>query len=1037
MKTPTSLRIRQIITPAAISAVLLAANSAFATTSTWSGTGTLWDAQANYLSTPTFSTTNDLNFGAINSSTSVVLSATTVGTINVQSLYFGTTSNTGTGTESITFKGDGTAGDTIVNLSKNIYLPSTTSSVVTLGSDLTINLTNEKHTVSYQANSSITSTPAVLPVLVIASKLTGGGASTNFTGGYSQLGSTSSVSAAPAIVLSNNSNTVDTTYTIAGLFSYTSINNTGAGAGASALGISNASSGAISLGNGGRFSYIGSGDQTTNRAITYGGANAINNYATSSSNLTFNGTFTTAATAANTFSFGVSNGNTITMASGFGNGTGAGIYSLTKSAGTAYYDANGVYRSGDGNGTLVLTGAFTYTGTTTVASGTLQVGNGTSGNLINSGGTYSALNFTTSGGTFNVNEASGVSQNMGSLTFTAGDGNVQSTNNGGNSTLTFTSLAGSSKGATGNFVTTNGVNGSTNKIVLTGQATGVLGARYFYEGNSSSASFAYYDSTGYVRGINYGTDSNTQNNTTGAAFTSGNSVQVGTTNVTGQSSVSIGTLQIADTSTVSLATGATLTVGGILKSGGNASTISSGTITTGNSNELVIRVDQASDTLTIASSLASTSGAGLTKSGLGTLKLTGTNSLTGSVYINSGVLQFQKSNLPNAGGGYWYLGNAKLESLSGNTSTYATLSLVGSGTLQVDADTLTFANSTNLNSSGVNTLTVGGAGNVVFSGAVTGAGSGLTKFGSGTVTLSNAANTYSGPTTVNEGQLTLNGALAVDTGVTVNSGATLAGSGTANGTVTGTNATINGNGLTLGSTTLNGTSTLSGYNIASSVTVNSGTTVLTGTTKSTSALTVSAGATLDANGMIIGSASVSGLLKGNSTVTGNLTLTSGTLSPGNSPGITTVQGDFTMNHTSTLVAQVSGAVAGDSYDQVKVSGNVSLDGALDLSALSGLTLGDKITLIDNTGTGTTTGYFSTIITNGSTYTLSSNSDFTFTAGATEYLLSFSSNADGDSSYNDVTLTVVPEPGTWVMLVGGIGMLAFGQRLRRRGDQTNF
>ncbi|XHR27688.1 MAG: beta strand repeat-containing protein [Chthoniobacteraceae bacterium] len=320
----------------------------------------------------------------------------------------------------------------------------------------------------------------------------------------------------------------------------------------------------------------------------------------------------------------------------------------------------------------------------------------------------------------------------------------------------------------------------------------------------------------------------------------------------------------------------------------------------------------------------------------------------------------------------------------------------------------------------------------VLSGVLSGDGATLTKTGLGTLSLT-AANTYSGPTFVNAGELSVNSSLA-SSAVTVASGATLSGSGTVNGATTVNGGTINGRSLNLGATTLHGTSTLSGYNLASNVTVASGTTSLSGTTKSTSTLSVAAGATLNANGTIDGSASISGLMKGTSTVTGNLTLTSGTLAPGNSPGITTVEGNFTTDAFSTLVAEVSGTVAGTSYDQVKVSGNVSLAGILDLSTLSGLTMGSKIILIDNTGSGTTAGYFSTIITTGSTYTATSNADYTFTVAGTEYLLSYSSNTGGDGYANDVTLTVVPEPGTWAMLVGGIGMLAFGQRMRRRGDR---
>ncbi|XHR27174.1 MAG: PEP-CTERM sorting domain-containing protein [Chthoniobacteraceae bacterium] len=363
----------------------------------------------------------------------------------------------------------------------------------------------------------------------------------------------------------------------------------------------------------------------------------------------------------------------------------------------------------------------------------------------------------------------------------------------------------------------------------------------------------------------------------------------------------------------------------------------------------------------------------------------------------------------------------------GTAGTYnlTAAGLAGSGTMTNNATGATAAS-----------LTLNGTTTNTFSGVISDCGTtaplSLT-LSSGTQILA-GANTYRGTTTINGGSLIVNGLLAAASAVSVASGAELAGSGTVGATVS--SGTINGSGLNLGATTLNGLSTLKGYNIASSVTVYTGTTTLSGTTKSTSALSVSAGATLNANGTIEGSATVSGLLKGNTTVTGNLALTSGTLARSSSSEITKVQGDFTTDGSSTLVAEVSGSVVGTSYDQVQVGGRVTLAGTLDLSTLSGLTLGTTITLIDNTGSGTTTGYFATIITSGSTYTAATGSNYTFTAAGKEYLLNYAANADGDGKFNDVTLTVVPEPNTWAMILGGMGTLIWFKRSRRFGTLFN-
>ena len=157
-----------------------------------------------------------------------------------------------------------------------------------------------------------------------------------------------------------------------------------------------------------------------------------------------------------------------------------------------------------------------------------------------------------------------------------------------------------------------GTNDITNSIVLSGHAAGFINPGIFFSGSS----YAYYDAGGFVRGINYGSDMDSFNSTGGATITG--STPVAGSNVQLQGAI----------------TGQTLTLNGILESGGSA-TINGGagsSLQVGSSPDLVIRTDLQSDTLTIDTAITNTSA--LTKSGAGMLILNG--GYTGAVFLDNG-----------------------------------------------------------------------------------------------------------------------------------------------------------------------------------------------------------------------------------------------------------------------------------------------------------------------------------------------------------------------------------------------------------------
>jgi len=239
------------------------------------------------------------------------------------------------------------------------------------------------------------------------------------------------------------------------------------------------------------------------------------------------------------------------------------------------------------------------------------------------------------------------------------------------------------------------------------------------------------------------------------------------------------------------------------------------------------------------------------------------------------------------------------------------------------------------------------------SGVISGSGA-VEQNGIGITNL-NGANSYTGVTTVNAGTVGLNNDNSL--------GATSAGTTAANATIL-----AYGNGVTIAEAiTLNGTTsgvafdetggsaTQSGV-IAGTGPLNktgAGTLVFTGTDTYTGPTNINAG-TLRVDGTLVNSATTvhsGGTLAGTGTTAAVTVESGGTLAPGASPGILHT-GDLSLQSSSTLSIEISGATPGaGGYDQVAVTGSVSLAGDLSTSLLAGFhpATGSTLTIIDNDG----------------------------------------------------------------------------------------
>ncbi len=358
---------------------------------------------------------------------------------------------------------------------------------------------------------------------------------------------------------------------------------------------------------------------------------------------------------------------------------------------------------------------------------------------------------------------------------------------------------------------------------------------------------------------------------------------------------------------------------GVLLTTGNVSgngTIAMGNATTfrtGNSDQTV------TNTMTIASGSATFDTAGknatvsgaisgdgqLSKSGVGNLTLSGTNTFTGPATINGGQVTLQ--------GGNAIANNTAVQLNSGSLLVTSAETI---GSLATSSGTQTTLDAT-LTTGGNNTSTTS-------SGTISGS-AGLVKQGTGVMTLdSSTANTYAGGTTVSGGTLTAATTEQLGSGsVTVGSGASLT---TGNGTTQTVGGLNNQGSLTLGN---NATLNTGSNHFINSGTVSVGT---NGSIVDTGAITNS--------GTINFTGGTATLWSGTNSITntGSINLNAGTvLVKGNLLGT----GSINMNNGTTLrsgnanqqiangIAVNSGtAVIDTNGNNVNLTGNISGSGTL-------------------------------------------------------------------------------------------------------------
>ena len=437
-----------------------------------------------------------------------------------------------------------------------------------------------------------------------------------------------------------------------------------------------------------------------------------------------------------------------------------------------------------GTGTLTLGGNNGYAGGTTVSAGTLAIGNSSAlgtGTVLLGGGTtlQAAANGLSVGNAISLGGSATIDTQSNGLTLTnaiLGGGSLTKIGTG---TLTLDNANAAYTGATtvaaGTLALLNGADMSNTSLMTVNG-----GATFDISGHTGSAAINALAGGGTVQlGGNGLVILNASTEFSGAVAGSGGlEILSGTQTLSGVNGYTNAT-QIDPGATLALKGNGSIASSAFVGFAGAGATLDISQTNSGTSvaglfslgGDGIVSLGSKTLTVTNGSSFAGViqdggiaggTGGSLVIAGNASQDLRGVNTYTGSTTIMAGgTLSLSSLGSIASSSGVNLAGSGASFDISGSSGnqTIKDLSGVAGSTIQL----------------GANSLTVGTANSASFAGSIDGNG-GLVKAGTGTLTLA-GINTYTGPTTVNGGTLSVNGSIASSSGLTVNAGGSIGGNG--------------------------------------------------------------------------------------------------------------------------------------------------------------------------------------------------------------------------------------------------------------------